>query len=156
MAGPAIGNDAADLLGIIIAPVHKTVFEADLFQSALQHQTTNRPPTLRTGVGPDDDALTGEGKIAEGADHMGCPNPGTREQDDGVQIVHLLKHGKAFLGFLFGGQYDVVLHQFETCFSEPIFRIGDELIVYEWRAHRIHQPIFVYSIDDESNLWLYH
>ncbi len=49
-----------------------------------------------------------------------------------------------------------MLDEFETCVSESIFRICNELIINKWGTHRIQQSVLVHTVDDESNSWRNH
>ena len=100
VAGPAVGDDAVDLFGVVVAAVDEPVLDADLLERAVQDQAADRPPALRTGMGPEHDALAGERKVAERADQVSGPDPRPGEQDQGIHVVHLLELGKALPRFL--------------------------------------------------------
>ncbi len=84
VAGTTIGGDAADLLGIVVAPIYVPVLDAYFLQGALHNQSADWAPSLRAGHRPDDDTPTGEREVADGPDQMSSPYPGSRKQNDGV------------------------------------------------------------------------
>ena len=93
-AAATVGADARDGVRLAAVAVDKAMRQPDLLERTVEHQAADRTPALAAGMGPEQDALAAAGKITQRTDHVRRPDPGTREEHDGIKIVHLLELGE--------------------------------------------------------------
>ena len=150
-AGAAVRPDPLDRARVVVAPVDEAVGDADLLEAAVHHQPADGPPPLRARVRPQHDPLAGRGEVAQRGHQVRRPHPRPGEEDDRVQVIHLLELVQARLRLGLGGQDDVVLDQLDVGCAQGRFRLRDQGVVDERCPHRIEQPVLVDAEDDEGD-----
>ena len=122
----------------------------------MHHQPADRPPPLRARIRPQHDPLAGRGEVAQRGDQVRGPHPRAGEEDDRVQVIHLLELVQARLRLGLGGEDDVVLDQLDVGRAQGRFGLGDQRVVDEGCPHRVEQPILVDAEDDEGDFGSQH
>jgi hypothetical protein len=65
----------------------KSMRDSYLFHRSFQDEPADHTPTLRSWASPDHDALTCLSEFAECGDHVGSPDPGTREKHEAINLI---------------------------------------------------------------------
>src|SRR5581483_4048987 len=154
--GAGVADDFAYALLFVGCAVDKFVGHADFEQAAVHDEAADGTPTLRTGMGPEQDGLAAGDKVANRANQVRSPDPCAGKEHDEIDVVvgfHFFQGGASFL---LGGEDCAVFHDCQSSLGERSLCLLDNGIVDERGAHGVFQTVFVNSVNDESDCWLNH
>src|SRR5262249_906356 len=110
-----------------------------------------RPPTLRSGMCPEEHSFSTRSEIPDSAHQVRRPDPSPRKEHDGINPIvrfHLLQRRSRF--FLRGND-KIVLHQFDSGLNQRLLRSTYNGIVNERDSHWILEPVLVHTVNNESD-----
>lgn len=112
------------------------------------------PPSLRTGMRPEQHSFAAGSEIADGSGQVCRPDPRTGkkyDEVDGIIRLHLLQSAA---GFVLCSNHDVVFHHFQTGLHESALRSFNDAAIDEGHPHGIFESVFVNAIHNETGHWL--
>src|SRR5579863_8839099 len=143
MRGPSVTGDFQNGFWIVAFAVNELVRNSDFEKPAMNDEASHRPPSLGTGMRPEQNRFPARSKITDRGYQVRCPYPRSRKQDDHIDRIISLHFFKRRSRFIFGCDHNAMFDQRHTGLGESLFRPLHDAIVDKWGSHGIFEAVLM-------------